>query len=311
MTNKNLAIIIPAYKSFYLEQTLQSFAKQTNKKFTLYIGNDNSIDDIESIVLEFASVLNIQYHKFNENLGGTSLTKHWERCIELSNEDWVWLFSDDDIVDEDCVEQFFKSLDSTSQLYKFQTKIIDSKNNRILEKFDKINSFTITISSHEFISNRLSCNGFRSFAVEYVFSRKLYNRYKIIDFPLAWASDDATWFRYSLESGKIKCINAYVNWRASNLNISSSRKNKETNKKKVEASFQYCKWLRDMASRNLIIIFDADILFWFSIQIASIEYKLDFNRYKYFIQQLGLKVSNWVKIKYYVLIKYYHIRNRF
>jgi glycosyltransferase involved in cell wall biosynthesis len=312
LQNKNkLAIIIPAYKSFYLEQTLHSFANQTNKNFKIYIGDDNSPEDIESIVLKFKDILDIKYHKFKENLGSKSLTKHWERCIALSTEDWIWLFSDDDIVDENCVEKFYKSLDDSSQLYKFQTKIIDSNNNRIAGKYDKINSFTNSISSNEFITNRLSCKGFRSFAVEYVFARDLFLKHKFVDFPLAWASDDATWFNYSLKQGNIKCIPAFVSWRASNLNISTSRKNKEINKKKIQASKEYCIWLKGTAKNNKISISDKAILYWFSIQIASIEFKINYNTYKVFIKQLGLNVKTFITLKYYLIIKYYHIRNRF
>ena len=311
MFENKLALIIPAYKSFYLEQTLQSFANQSNKNFTVYIGDDNSSDDIESIVLKFKDILDIKYHKFKENLGSKSLTKHWERCIELSTEDWIWLFSDDDLVDENCVEKFYDSLDETSQLYKFQTKIIDSNNNWIYRKYDKINVFTNTISSNEFITNRLNCKGFRSFAVEYVFSRELFLNNKFIDFPLAWASDDATWFNYSIINGYIKCIPSYVSWRASNLNISTSRENDDINKKKIQASVKYCIWLKGTAVSNNILISDAAILYWFSIQIASIEYKIDFKTYKVFIKQLGLNVKTFITLKYYLIIKYYHIRNRF
>ena len=311
MFENKLAIIIPAYKSFYFEQTLQSFANQSNKHFTIYIGDDNSPEDIESIVLKFKDTLNIKYKKFKDNLGGISLTKQWERCIELSHEEWIWLFSDDDLVDGDCVDKFYKSLDDSSQFYKFQTKIIDTKNNSIGGKYDKINSFTNTISSNEFITNRLSCKGFRSFAVEYVFSRELFLKNKFIDFPLAWASDDATWFNYSLKQGYIKCIPSYVSWRASNLNISTSRKNKEINKKKIQASKEYCIWLKGTAKNNKISISDKAILYWFSIQIASIEFKINYNTYKVFIKQLGLNVKTFITLKYFLIIKYYHIRNRF
>jgi glycosyltransferase involved in cell wall biosynthesis len=311
MTIYKLAIIIPAYKSFYLEQTLHSFANQSNKNFTIYIGDDNSPEDIESIVLKFKDNLNIKYKKFKDNLGGISLTKQWERCIELSHEEWIWLFSDDDLVDGDCVDKFYKSLDDSSQFYKFQTKIIDSNNNCIGEKYDKINSFTNSISSNDFITNRLSCKGFRSFAVEYVFSRELFLKNKFIDFPLAWASDDATWFNYSLKQGDIRCIPAFVSWRASSLNISTSRKNKEINEKKIQASKEYCIWLKGTAINSKISISDKAILYWFSIQIASIEFKINYNTYKVFIKQLGLNVKTFITLKYFLIIKYYHIRNRF
>lgn len=307
----SLAIIIPAYKLFFLNQTLQSFANQTNKNFTIYIGDDNSPDDIESIVIKFKDTLNIRYHRFEDNLGGSSLTKHWERCIELSDEFWIWLFSDDDIVDDDCVEKFYQTIDDNSQIFKFQTQIINSNNQAIFRRYDNKNTFSNYISSLDFISNRIKCNGFRSFAVEYVFSRELFEKFRFVEFPLAWASDDATWFLFSLKSDKIKCIPATVSWRASNLNISTSRRNTDINNKKIDASLQYCIWLKHTAVENKIIIPDADILYWFSIQLASIEYKLDFNSYNEFIQKCCLKVKTFTIIKYFLIIKYYHFRNRF
>ena len=311
MLKNEIAIIIPAYKAYYLKQTLQSFVNQTNKNFTIYIGDDNSPENIESIVSQFYESLKIKYHKFNDNFGATSLTKHWERCIELSDEYWIWLFSDDDIVDEDCIEKFYQSLDTTSQFYKFQTRIIDSNNRRIFRKYDKINSFNEFITACEFISQRLSCNGFRSFAVEYVFSREVFERNKIIDFPLAWASDDATWFKYSIDQGKIKCIPAYVSWRASNLNISTSRKNQKINILKIDASLKYCTWLKKTAHENNITIFDSSVIYWLSIQIASVKYELSFNNYINIIEELNLNANLFSTLKNFIMIKYYHFKNSF
>ena len=86
-----LAIIIPAYKPDYLEETLESLTKQTNKDFKIYIGDDASPFYLENIVELFIDKLNIVYKKFDNNVGGYSLTKQWERCIEMSNEKWIWL----------------------------------------------------------------------------------------------------------------------------------------------------------------------------------------------------------------------------
>jgi glycosyltransferase involved in cell wall biosynthesis len=311
MVEFKLAVIIPAYKSFFLEQTLHSFANQSNRNFTIYIGNDNSQDDIEAIILKFKDKLSIKYHKFQDNLGGVSLTKHWERCIELSNEKWIWLFSDDDLVDEDCVEKFYQTLDDTTQFYKFQTKIIDANNQYTYTKYDYKNQYSNYISSLEFITNRVKCTGFRSFAVEYIFSREVFQKYRFVEFPLAWASDDATWFLYSMESGSIKCIPANVSWRSSNLNISTSRKNSDINIKKVEASMKYCIWLKSVISSKNIDISDSDILNWFCIQISSIQYKVSFHDYCSFVAQLGLNVNRFILVKYFIIIKYYHLRNKF
>ena len=109
---KKLAIIIPAYKAMYLESTLNSFVSQTESNFNIYIGDDDSPEDIYSIVEKFRHKLNIEYIKFGENIGSKSLTKQWERCVEMSNEEWIWLFSDDDIASPHCVEVFYKTVNN-------------------------------------------------------------------------------------------------------------------------------------------------------------------------------------------------------
>ena len=124
----SLAIVIPAYKSTFLRETLESIANQTDKGFTLYIGDDCSPYDLKSIVNEFQNRINIVYHRFEENLGGENLVAHWERCIALTNgEPYIWLFSDDDTMDPRCVESF-NSLPNhvkENSLVHFDIKMID------------------------------------------------------------------------------------------------------------------------------------------------------------------------------------------
>ena len=50
MKNDNLAIIIPAYKAEYLEQTLKSIAGQSDKRFKVYIGDDCSPYRLKNII---------------------------------------------------------------------------------------------------------------------------------------------------------------------------------------------------------------------------------------------------------------------
>ena len=123
-----LAIVIPAYKRLFFKAALESIANQTCLDFTLYIGNDNSPEDLYSTVKEYESRLNIKYQKFEENFGGSNLVSHWERCLDLvQDEEWIWLFSDDDTMEENCVEKFyqFASINSNINLFHFDINIID------------------------------------------------------------------------------------------------------------------------------------------------------------------------------------------
>jgi glycosyltransferase involved in cell wall biosynthesis len=99
-----LAIVIPAYKRMFFNKALSSIAKQTNKNFTLYIGDDCSPDNLYSVVQQFENIIDIVYKRFDDNLGARDLVAQWERCIDLvGDEKWIWLFSDDDMMDPTCV----------------------------------------------------------------------------------------------------------------------------------------------------------------------------------------------------------------
>ena len=301
--SNNLAIIIPGYKPDYLYNTLESLCTQSNKDFTVYVGDDNSPYELYKTVKQFKDKLDIQYVKFDDNLGGYSLIKQWERCIDLSNEEWIWLFSDDDIANPNCVDTFYKGIDHASKLYKFNTKIIDGDGKLIARKFDKINLLTGRLSSQEFIDNRLASNGFRSFAVEYIFHRDLYDKHKFVEFPLAWASDDATWLLYSLSNGGlISILDEIVLWRYSGKNISSDNVNFNVIVKKIEASSQYLKWLKEAEGTYKIKINNDKVLYWLSMQIASLPYPITLKNFINMTENLGLDLQEITAMKYFSLL---------
>ena len=53
MAQNDIAIVIPAYRAADIHKTLQSLAYQTDRNFTVYIGDDCSADDIKGIADDF------------------------------------------------------------------------------------------------------------------------------------------------------------------------------------------------------------------------------------------------------------------
>ena len=114
-----LGIIIPYYKLIFFESTLQSLANQTDKRFKVYIGNDASLEDCDELLKQFKGKFDFKYHRFENNLGGTNLTKQWERCIAFSEgEEWLMILGDDDVLEKDCVANFYKN-EITLPLYRY------------------------------------------------------------------------------------------------------------------------------------------------------------------------------------------------
>jgi len=191
-----IAIVIPYYKIIYFEDALKSLASQTNKDFHVYIGDDASPENPSKLLEKYKSQFNFSYYRFDENLGGQSLTKQWERCIDLTNDEaWIMILGDDDYLEETVIESWYKNYDvfvSKSNLVRFATKIVD-KNSNALSKVYQHPQWETATASFWRKYNHLT----RSSLSEYVFSRLSYNKYGFQNFPLAWNSDDCAWLDFS------------------------------------------------------------------------------------------------------------------
>ena len=251
--NSRLAIIIPAYKGLYLEKTLQSFADQTCKDFTLYIGDDQSPDELYEIVKQFENQIHIEYKKFENNLGGVNLVNQWNRCLEIiKSEDWIWLFSDDDYVDKICVESFYKNLSIPikTNIYRFNLQIVDQDN----EEMGGLNRFPENLSAEEFFEGRIKKNIY-SYAVEYIFNRKAFEDVGGFEyFDLCWSTDDATWIKLARKNGIATINEGIVYWRYSGINISSIKNDKSIVLRKLQANLDFLIWSDNFLQRNNMIV---------------------------------------------------------
>lgn len=211
----NLAIIIPAHRSRHLKESLESLARQTDPRFHVYVGDDASSEALESIISAFAGRLDVHYTRFGANLGGSNLVHHWHRCIALSEgEPWLWLFSDDDVLDPGCVAAFYRSLNQPDQvpvdLYRFQLDQIDDHSNRTSRWAEHP-----AYESTDAFLRALLTDRRRAFrAQEHIFSREVYERSGgFVAFPKAIYSDHATWLRFSSPRGVRTIPGPRVMWR--------------------------------------------------------------------------------------------------
>lgn len=237
----NIAIIIPAYKSEYLPTTLDSLVKQTDKNFKVYIGDDNSPDNLFEIVRRYIDKLNLVYNRFDENLGGKDLVAHWNRCLNMTeNEDWFILFSDDDILDPDCIRLLRQEIQSTNyNVHHFNLKIIDADGNLLstpaaypkhlpaLDFFKLLYTYKIDARMPEFVfrlSHFRKTGGF-------------------IPFELAMCSDNATVISCAYEKGINTIGQTYVQWRNSGKNVSAATDSKPVNIKMFRALVSFFNWM--------------------------------------------------------------------
>ncbi len=250
-SESKLAIVIPAYKKDFLRDTLESFAVQTCLDFNLYIGDDNSPYDLYSVVSEFEEKINIIYKKFDTNVGGKNLVDQWNRCLSLiADEEWIWLFSDDDLVDARCVEYFYESLRvSENSTFHFNVKVINEKQELIYDQMP----FPSNMLANDFMQLKMK-GRICSYVVEYIVNRKIFEEKGGFEaFDLAWGSDDATWMKMISASSLHTIEGANVLWRYSGVNISSGIGDRGFVLRKINASLSYLNWCKQfLADNNLI-----------------------------------------------------------
>ena len=218
-----LAVIIPAYKAAHLPQALACLAAQTDQRFRVYVGDDASPEPVEVAVRQSSIPPDrLVYQRFETNLGGRSLTKQWDRCIELSHEPWIWLFSDDDEMEPGCVAAFYAQLISTEaayDFYRFNTIEIDDRG-----------QCTAVCPPHpEWETARAYLYFFlagvrRATQQESIFRRATYHQLGgMIELPLGWYADTVFALACSRNWGVSTITGPLVRFRLSGQNISSRR----------------------------------------------------------------------------------------
>lgn len=230
-----LAIVIPYFKINFFESTLCSLANQTNKKFKVYIGDDNSPDDPTFLLAKYENSIDFQYKKFQNNLGKSSLVSHWNRCLALiDDEEWVMILGDDDMLSENVVEMFYNKLNAFAtkiNVVRFSSCKINAEGNETSSIF--LNPIIELSTDFLFRASRSSLS-------EYVFTTNQIVKIGFKDFPLAWFSDKLAVLEFS-DFKEIYSINdAVVYIRISDQSISGIQNNY---REKLNATFDFYYYL--------------------------------------------------------------------
>ncbi len=208
-----LAVVIPAYRARYLAETLESLARQTNRNFRVYVADDGSPEPLAEIVAPFAARLDLVYRRFPENLGGRSLVGHWARAIGLSTEPWVWLFSDDDVAEPECVAAFHadrQRAPDSQALRRLDLAFIDGDGARLRQELP----FPDRLTGADYALRLLQRRDIECVVQNMIFPRAVYEAAGgFTDTPGGFCSDCATWPRLARSEGVRRLMEGRVLFR--------------------------------------------------------------------------------------------------
>lgn len=235
-----IAIVIPYYKLEFFDKTLESLKKQIDKRFKVYVGNDSSPENPFLILEKYRNDFDFKCHLFEKNLGGFSLVKQWERCLNLvEDEEWIMILGDDDILHENVIESFYRNLENINKkqinVVRFATTVIDENEVIISKKYEH----PVLETGQDFLARKFSKKT-RSSLSEYIFKRSEIENTKFKELPLAWHSDDLAVLEFSIPNFIYSINEAQVLIRVSNLSITGSS---DSNNKKNWATFEFCEIL--------------------------------------------------------------------
>jgi glycosyltransferase involved in cell wall biosynthesis len=109
MTSPLVSICIPVYnREKFIEETVMSALMQSYSNIEVVVVDNNSEDGTYEILKKLKNKYNsLKIFKNNTNIGPV---KNWERCIELSEGQYVKLLYSDDILESTCIEKSIKPL---------------------------------------------------------------------------------------------------------------------------------------------------------------------------------------------------------
>lgn len=232
------SICIPAYKSAYLKECIQSILDQTLDNLELIILNDCSPEPVEEIVSEFKDS-RIQYFENKTNVGSLNLVDNWNKCLSHCKGEYLVIMGDDDLLESDYLEEFSRLIEIYPHLevYHCRTKIIDDDGETVM--------LTPSCPSYENVYDAIwhRLRQLRSnYISDYLYrTETLRQRGGFYFLPLAWGSDDITAFIASAEKGIAHSNKPVFNYRSNRLSITSTGNDLE----KMNANLGYAVWLSD------------------------------------------------------------------
>jgi len=273
-----ISIAIPAYKSQYLREAIESVLNQDYKNFELIIVNDKSPEDLDSIVSSFNDN-RIRYYVNSENLGKRSIVLNWNKCLSYAKGDFFALICDDDLMKENFISTMVELAENNPLCNVFSCGriIVDRIESSIIGETTKL---PIYETYDTFLIETIKGN--RKHTISEFFYRTQYIREKkgYIIYPAGYYADDASILNFTTNGGIVRTNEKLITFRKSAVNISS---NSSYNVEKAKAAIMYYKWLSFLdKGKNEGIIRD----------------RLDYDLYEYLSGTRS--VMDYIKILFFV-----------
>lgn len=251
-----VSFILPAYKRRFLKEAIDSILAQTCRDFELVVVDDKSPEALYEVIKEYpweslfetlsdggrrwlVDGVPVRYYQNTENIGGEDLVAAWNHAMEYATGEWCVLASDDDIYFPSYLTEMLCLVEEYPQCDLFHARLagIDAKGvwTNVCEQRVEFETQV------QMVYARGICRMFQR-APDFLFRRSALDRIGgVVNFPLAWYSDDATWMLLA-KNGCVHSKGILFGFRTSGENISSRCNDVEL---KLQAGEMFWLWFKD------------------------------------------------------------------
>lgn len=295
--NPKFSIAIPAFKSKFLGECIQSILNQTYTNFELIILNDCSPEPIDEIVLQFSDE-RIFYFKNDKNIGAENVVDNWNKCLDKASGEFFVMMGDDDKMRFNYLEEFLVLIAKYNNLDVFHCRSI------VIDDFGNSKRITVSWPEYETVYENMYHrikNIRQQYISDFVYRTSILKDnggfYKL---PLAWASDDISSYIAMNTKGIAHTQNPVFYYRENALTISSTG-NRQL---KMDAILLEYRWLMQFVE-NSKGLSDIDTVF---LKNLFVEIPKNIQKKKIRTIALGLKDSKILDFfKWFSLRKQYSL----
>lgn len=213
-----VTIAIPAYKKTFLTDAIRSALSQTYANIELVIVDDDSPNDLHSIVATFKDP-RIRYYRNSRNLGSLNIVKNWNKCLEYARGEFFVLLCDDDMLEANFVRELLKLANKypTCSVFHARKRIQYEDTKEIVDD----EPWSEWESLDAFYANKVKLKRFHTIT-EFLYRTAHIAALRYIEFPVAWGSDDISIFQFIKDGGIASSQECLATFRYNDEHISKS-----------------------------------------------------------------------------------------
>lgn len=212
------SILIPAYKTNFLDNCINSCIKQTYNDYEIIVVDDDSPENLKQICDNYNDP-RLKYYRNKNNCGALNVVDNWNIALGYASGEWVICIGDDDMLTPNALEEYAKTISKYPDVdvVHARTYRIDEQNNPIAitpkrPEFENV---------YEFMLQRFL--GCAQFIGDFCYrTQALKSAGGFCNLPMAWGSDDITAIRAASTHGIANVIIPIFLYRTSRFTISKS-----------------------------------------------------------------------------------------